>query len=113
MAYIDERRKTVAVSRTECTLKSVEKKLPFGGINVAAISKLIFEATSPTLVFLGVVATSWDAGVVDLVTVVARVTREISPPAIKHNRQESVRHGHLHGAAFGFLRPLTCSAFLR
>ena len=71
-----------------------------------AVSKLVADATSPTLVFPGVVATSRDAGVVDLVAVVVRVTREISSPAICHNRLEPCGHGHLHGAAFGFLRPL-------
>ena len=76
-ASIVERRRTVAVAKTGWTLKTVEKELPFGGSNVAAISKLVAEATSPTLVFPGVVATSRDAGVVDLVAVVARVTRDI------------------------------------
>ena len=80
--------------------------VPFGGSNVAVINEVLAEATSPTLVFPGVVATSWSAGVVDIVAVVARVTRDISPPAINHNRLESCGHGHLHGAAFGFLRPL-------
>ena len=105
-ASIAERRRTVAVAKTRWTLKTVEKELSFGGSNVAAISKLVAEATSPTLVFPRVVATSQDAGVVDFVAVVARVTREISPPAINHNGLESCGHGHLHGAAFGFLRPL-------
>ena len=75
-----------------------------GGSNVAAISKLVAEATSPTLVFPGVVATSRDDGVVDLVAIVARVTREISSPAINHDKLESYGHGHLHGAVFGFFR---------
>ena len=105
-ASIFERRRTVAVAKTGWTLKTVDKELPFGGSNVAVISELVAEATSPTLVFPGVVATSRDARVVDLVAVVARVTREISPPAINHNRLESCGQGHLHGAAFGFLRPL-------
>ena len=43
------------------------------------------------------------ASVVDLVAIVARVTREISPPAIDHNRLESCGHGHFHGVAPLFL----------
>ena len=107
-ASIVERRRTVAVAKTGWTLKSVEKKLSFGESNVAAISKMMAEATSPTLVFSEVVATSRDAGVVDLVAGVSIVTRDILPPAINHNRLESCGHGHIHGAAFVF--PTTGSA---
>ena len=80
----ERRRAAVAVAKTGWTLKSVEKKLPFGGSNVAAISELMAEATRPTLVFPRVVATSRDAGVVDLVAVVAGVTLGITSPAINH-----------------------------
>ena len=105
-SIVERRRTVVAVAKTRWTLKSVEKKLPFGGSNVAAISELMTEATRPTLVFPRVVATSRDACVVDLVAVVAGATRGIKPPAINHNRLESCGHGHLHGAVFGFLQPL-------
>ena len=50
-ASIVERRRTVTYTKTGWTLESVEKKLSFGGSNVAAISNLVAEATSPTLVF--------------------------------------------------------------
>ena len=105
-SIVEWRRAVVAVAKTGWTLKSVEKKLPFGGSNVAAISELMAEATRPTLVFPRVVATSRDAGVVDLVAVVAGVIRGITSPAINHNKLKSCGHGHLHGAAFGFFRPL-------
>ena len=106
-ASIIERRMTVvADAKTGWTLKSVEKKLPFGGSNVVAISELMAEATRPTLVSPRVVATSRDAVFVDLVAVVAGVTRGITSPAINHNRLKSCGHGHLHGAAFGFFQPL-------
>ena len=85
-ASIAERRRAiVAVTKTGWALKSVEKKLPFGGSNVAAISELMAEATRPTLVFPRVVATSRDAGVVDFVGVVSGVTLRITSPAISHN----------------------------
>ena len=85
-ASIAQRRRAVgAVAKTGWTLKSVEKKLPFGGSNVAAISELMAEATRPTLVFPRVVATSRDAGVVDFVGLVAGVTLRITSPAINQN----------------------------
>ena len=87
VSIVERRRAVVAVAKTGWgwLLKSVEKKLPFGGSNVAAISELMVEATRPTLVFPRVVATSRDAGVVDLVGVVAGVTLGIASPAINHN----------------------------
>ena len=105
-SIVEQWRAVVAVTKTGWTLKLVEKKLPLGGRNVAAISKLMAEATSPTLVFPRVVATSRYAGVVDLVAVVAGVTREITRPASNLNGLELCGHGYLHGAAFGFLQPL-------
>ena len=51
--------------------------MSFGGSNVAAINELMADATSPTLVFPRVVVTRRDAGVVDLVAVVAEFTRGI------------------------------------
>ena len=105
-SIVERRRTVVAVVKTGWMLKSVEKKSPFGGRNVAAISELMAEATRLTLVFPRVVATSRNAGVADLLAVVAGVTRGITSPAINHNRLESCGDGHLHGAAFGFFRPL-------
>ena len=58
LASIVERRRMVAVAKTGWTLKSVEKELSFGASYVAVISMLVAEATSPTLVFPRVVATS-------------------------------------------------------
>ena len=79
------RRVVVAVGKTGWTLKSVEEKLPFGGSDIAAISELMAETTRPTLVFPRVVATSRDAGIVDLVAVVAGHMRGITFPAINDN----------------------------
>ena len=85
-ASIAERRRAiVAVVKTGWTLKSVEKKLPFGGIDIAAISELMAEATHPTLVSPRIVATSRDAGIVDLVADVAGDMRGIVFPAINDN----------------------------
>ena len=47
----ERRRAAIAVAETGWTIKSVEEKLPFGGSDIAAISKLMTEATPPTLVF--------------------------------------------------------------
>ena len=63
-------------------LKSVEEKLPFGGSDIAAIGELMVVAARPTLVFPRVVATSRDAGVVDLVAVVVEDARRMTSPAI-------------------------------
>ena len=85
-ASIAERRRAiVAVAKTGWTLKSVEKKLSFGVSDIVAISELMAEATRPTLVFPRVVATSRDAGIVDLVAVVAGDTKGITSLAINHN----------------------------
>ena len=105
-ASIVERGRAIAVAKTRWTLGTLEKKLPLCGCNVAAISKLVAEATCPTFVLPGIVATSRGAGVVDFVAVAASVAREISPPAIDHNGLKACGHGHLHCAAFGFLQPL-------
>ena len=66
-------------------LKAIEEKLTFGRSDIAAISELMTEATRPTLGFRRVVATSGDAGIVDLVAVVGGDTRGITSSAINHN----------------------------
>ena len=81
----ERRRAVVAVGKTGWVPKSVEEKLPFGESDIAAISELMGEATRPTLVFPRVVATSRDAGIVDLVVVVAGDTRGITFLAINDN----------------------------
>ena len=78
----ERRRATIAVAKTRRTLKSVEKKLPFGGSDIAAISELMVVAARPTLVSTRVVATSRDAGVVDLVAVFVEDARRRTSPAI-------------------------------
>ena len=42
-SIVERRSAVVAVAKTGWTLKSVEKKLPFGGSNIAAISELMTE----------------------------------------------------------------------
>ena len=66
-------------------LKAIEEKLTFGRSDIAAISELMTEATRPTLGFRRVVATSGDAGIVDLVAIVARTMTGMTFPAINDN----------------------------
>ena len=84
-SIVERRRAAVTVAETGWTLKSVEETLPFGGSDIAEMSELMAEAPRPTLVFPRVVVTSRDAGVVDLVAVVAEVTRGITFLEINHN----------------------------
>ena len=105
-ASVVECGRTTAVAKTRWPLGTLKKKLPLCGCNVAAISKLVAEATCSTLVLPKIVVTSRGAGVVDFVASAAGVAREVLPPAINHNELKACGHGHLHCAAFGFLRPL-------
>ena len=66
-------------------LKAIEEKLTFGKSDIAAISKLMTEATRPTLGFRRFVATSGDAGIVDLVAIVARMIMGITFSVINDN----------------------------
>ena len=66
-------------------MKAIEEKLSFGRSDIAAISELMTEATRLTLGFRRVVATSGDAGIVDLVAIVARMMTGIMFPAINDN----------------------------
>ena len=60
----------------------MEEKLSFGRRDIAAISQLMPEATSSTLDFRRVVATSGNAGIVDFVAIVARMMTGITLPVI-------------------------------
>ena len=66
-------------------LKAIEEKLTFGRSDIAAMSELMTEATRPTLGFRRVVVTSGDAGIVDLVAIVAGLMTGITFPAINDN----------------------------
>ena len=66
-------------------LKAIEEKLTFGRRDIAAISELMTKATRQTLGFRRVVATSGDAGIVDLVGIVTRTMTGITFSTINDN----------------------------
>ena len=84
VATIVERGRTIAVAKTRWPLGTLETKLPLCGCNVAAISKLVAEATCSTLVLPGIVATR-EGAAVDRVAVAAGVAREVLLTAFDHN----------------------------